>query len=41
MCGIKDKAGSITQCKISDIPLVGKTGPAAIGRPSIKISSYI
>ena len=35
MCGIKDKTGSIIQCKISEIPLVWKTGPATIGRPSI------
>ena len=26
MCGIKDKVGSIIQCKISDILLVWKTG---------------
>ena len=31
MCGIKDKAGSIIQCKILDIPLVRKTGPGTIG----------
>ena len=41
MCGIKDKAGSIIQCKILDIPLVRKTGPGTIGWPSIKISSSI
>ena len=41
MCGIKDKAGSIIQWKISDIPLVQKTGPATTVWPSIKISSSI
>ena len=38
MFGIKDKAGSLTQCKTSDIPLVWKTGPSTIGGPSIKIA---
>ena len=41
MCGIKDKTGSITQSKISNISFVWKTGPATTGRPSIKISSSI
>ena len=37
MCGIKDKAGYIIQCKISDIPLVSKTGAATVGRPPVPI----
>ena len=41
MCRIKDKAGSIIQCKISDMPLVWKPGPATISRTSVKISSTI
>ena len=43
MCGIKDKAGYIIQFKISDIANIPiwKTGPATIGRPSIKTSSSI
>ena len=41
MCGIKDKGGSIMECKISDIALVWETGLPTIGRPPIKISSSI
>ena len=41
MCGIKNEAGSIIQCKISDIRLVWKLGQATIPLPSINISSCI
>ena len=41
MCGIKDIDASKMQCKILEIPLGWKTGPATIGQTSIKTSLSI